>query len=161
VENDFEDQLAQARKLLAGFTSYDEHGVPRHHYFQKDSPEEAQARMALVALIRGRRITYEIMDKLAALVDPRPQLNPNGTLHSDSYLIAERRICFELRRRGRSRDHGANSHIYSYMEKLVKSGVAVGEAQINAAEKFGLGEDQVRSIWKRFKRLWAKITAEG
>jgi hypothetical protein len=149
--NNDDNDLTLAYGLLGGRTVHEKYGLPTTEYLEADDDKEA--REAIVRLLRGRRINGQLCEMLAALFDHRLHVNPDGTFHSDSHLIAERQICFKFRRSGRSRDHVRNSFIHHYIKTLVQGGTSVVDAQMDAHLKFHIGEEMIRNIWKRFEKL--------
>lgn len=120
-----DSDLPLARALLDGLVKQDKRGRLRQQYLRADSPNEADARLALARLLRSDgELDRQLRESLAELFDPKPPTRQ------------QRKLAFVFRRRGKRTDHFANAHIFVEVHDAVKSGSKVAAAIVDIAEKY-------------------------
>jgi hypothetical protein len=145
MTDDEEDKRA-ASAFLGGFTQFDGDGVPRKKYLAAGSKDEDWCRAALVRLLRsGKPLDPQMREMLAQLIEAVPE--PGS-------IWGGRKLVFAARKRGASADHGASTHIATFIWERAKS-VGVEKAVEAAAEKFQLQDTRsVYKIWSRYKNFF-------
>jgi hypothetical protein len=135
--------LSSAMALLDGFTVRDKRGRSRHRHLKAGSPDEADARCALVRVLLDGKIDRQLCFSLACLFDPDPE-------HWQQRIIK-----FAYRRgRGALRDHGARTEVLSHMAAQIRGGSSVNDAIESAAEKFSMSEEMAKRIWRDYRRSY-------
>jgi hypothetical protein len=138
---DLKLDLSSAMALLDGFTVRDKRGRLRHKYLKAGSPDEADARRALVRLLLHGKIDRQLCFFPACLFDPDPK----------HWL--QRKIKFTYRYgRGALRDHVARTQVLGHMAAQIRDGSSVNAAIGSAAEKFSMSEERAKRIWRDYCR---------
>jgi hypothetical protein len=129
------DEDVRAAKLLLGWL--DDRG--EHMYFDPDSRDEHEARLAIARLLRRDNPPGQLLRFIADLFDPDASYAP-------------RRITFVHRREGTPGTSAKHWRIGLEMLQMVAGGRKVWEAKEVAVKKYGLGERQMAKIWAQFRR---------
>jgi hypothetical protein len=135
--------LQRAAVLLDGFVETDRGGRLRLKYLKDGSPDELLARRALATLLRSREgLNYRLRESLAELFDPTP------------HALQQRKLTFAFRRRGKTTDHYANAQVFVEVYEAIRSGSKTAEAIADIAERFDIGEDLVKRLWLKYRRVY-------
>lgn len=140
-----------ALTLLDGFIQNNENGLPEQHYLAETKEDEG--RRALARLLRSDApLDRHIRHTLAALFEPNDVTDEHG--RPWPYVPNSRQLKFEFRSKKRRPDHVRNSAIAQYVNSRIKGDDSVEKTIANAAEKFDLSEDTIKTIWRKYR--WAK-----
>jgi hypothetical protein len=142
--------LALARTLLGGYTATSKSGLPENRYLNE--AEEREGRKALANILRDTTpLDRDLRYLLAALFSPE---GAHKEEHADPHRV-ERKLVFKFRSRKRRTDSERNTFIVQDVYNRIKlRKQRVDEAIAGAADQFGLSEESVRALWKRYK--WAR-----
>jgi len=135
--------LHLATMLLIGFVDCERRRLT-NKYLEKGSPEEVEARRAIVRVLRSNRPLRLLRWHLADLFDPDP-------------VSEQRTIEFVFRRQGTPTDHIRNTQIAQYVWGQVKQGDRVTKAINNAANKFALSQSTIKNIWNIYRSRTADL----
>jgi hypothetical protein len=152
VDDDFKNDVRSGYVYLAGFIEYDARGVPRRRFYKEGSKKSDQCRRALARVLRSenplrKSLPRQLREMLADMFEPE---EPGS-------IWGERKLTASNRANRRPRDHGANSHLTSFVWGRVKAGAGVDAAISEAIDKFGVSRERMYKLWAEFRPIYEKV----